>query len=391
MKRALLVFLLSFVFPLCAHCAESGLSPDALLLAEWITHHQYLDAHLPSYGALRTESGVAANTTNGAYCGVSPYFADLAVLSLFRVQAPGAAEVGGRWIDWYFTHLNPQSAPEGVPYEQFYHPDGTGETVCAKPGDPTLCRNNDATDSAAATFFSVLWAASGADRPSSSAKLVARKQSVENLAAVLLKLQQPDGLCWAKTDYRVKYLEDNCEVYAGLRDLARLEQEFFHDSERSNFYERAADRVRQGIFDQLYDSHAHLFRIAEFEQGDSPAVNLDKWYPDTQAQYWPVLFGLLARTNSQTAAIISAIDHHWNGRPKPDWAAHPDQINSGWIESGSAYGAWLAGDVERIRIYVPSAKRLKFPKSGSLEFHPPFSIADAGWLLQLLVESSGEN
>jgi len=387
MKNASLVFLMSIAIALCAAGAESRLSPDALLLSRWITNHQFLDPHLPGYGALKTESGVAVTTTNGGYCGVSPYFANLAVLSLFRAKAPGAAQVGARWIDWYFAHLNPQSAPNGVPYTHFYHPDGTSETICAKPNDSFLCHYNDATDSAAATFFSVLWAADSAELPVSASKGARQKQFVENLAAVLLKLQQSDGLCWAKNDYRVKYLEDNCEVFAGLRDIARLEQEIFHDSERSDLCERAAERVRQGIFDQLYDSRSRLFRIAKFEKGNPPAIDLNKWYPDTQAQLWPILFGVLDRADSRTRAIVSAIDGHWNGHAKPDWATHPGQINEGWIESGSAYGLWLGGDVQRARAYVQSVKRLKFPpQTDSPEFRQPFNIADAGWLLQLLAE-----
>ena len=62
-------------------------------------------------------------------------------------------------------------------------------------------------------------------------------------------------------------------------------------------------------------------------------------------------------------------------------------FRSGSIEAGAAYAASLAGETQRVRTYVLAVKRLKFPNSSGLsEFEWPFSIADAGWLLQTLVQ-----
>lgn len=389
MKTAFLIFL-AIVLAIPTICAESASSPDALLLARWISNQQYTKPHLPSYGAIRTEAGPAVRTVNGAeYCVVSPYFADLAVVALLRTKTPGCTEIASRWIDWYFAHLNSQSAPDGVPYNHFYHPDGTGETTCTKPGDRVLCNYNDATDSAATTFFSVLWAARNA-APSGSFQISpARKQQMEKLAALVLKLQQSDGLCRAKADYRVKYTEDNSEVFAGLSDLASLEREVFHDERQAAVYREAAGRVRNGILKELYDPRARLFRVGKFEDGTLPALDLNKWYPDTQAQFWPILFGVISPTDAQAHAILAAVNNHWNGHAKPDWATDPNRVNQGWIESGSIYGALLIGETNRVRTYVEAVKKAKFPKTGSApEFKAPFNIGDAGWLLQILASDA---
>ena len=388
---ALLLFLaVVLALPLSALCAESPLPPDALLLARWIAQQQYTNPHQPSYGAIRTEAGPAVRTPDGAeYCAVSPYFANLAMLSLLRAKTPGCMDVANRWIDWYFAHLTAQSAPDGVPYSHFYHPDGTGETACAKPGDHELCNYNDATDSAATTFFSVLWAAHKAAAPGAFQISAERKHLIEGLAALVMKLQQSDGLCWAKVDWRVKYTEDNSEVFAGLCDLANLEREVFHDSQQAALHQKAAERVRNGILKELYDPRAKLFRVGKFENRTLPALDLDKWYPDTQEQFWPILFGVISPTDARARAILAAVNIHWNGRTRPDWATDPNRINDGWIESGSIYGALLVGDTERVQSYVDAVKKSKFPKvENALQFRAPFNIGDAGWLLQILTSDA---
>lgn len=386
MKALAFIFMAGVAFPSPALCAETKLSPDALLIARWITSQQYSNPDLRSYGALKVFPDPSFVSTNGEkYCRSSPYYCDLAVLGLLRAKAPGSTQVADHWIAWYFAHLNPHSAPDGVPYEHFYHLDGTGETICLAPGNQFLCDYNDATDSAAATFFSVLWAARDAEGASAPANSAAQKPAIEKLADVVLRLQQVDGLCWAKADYRVKYTEDNSEVFAGLRDLANLERAIFHDSQKAIFYQQAAEKVRSGILSELYDSHSRLFRVAKSAVPSLSNANLDQWYADTQAQFWPILSGVIGPADPRTHAVVSAVDTHWNGSIKPDWATQPDKINDGWIEAGSARAAMLAGDTNRISSYVRAVERLKFEKSaGEFELKYPFDIGDASWFLQIL-------
>jgi hypothetical protein len=388
MKVLALVLLAAIAYCSTALCAESTLSTNALLLARWIAAQQYSNPQLPSCGALKVFPEPSFIATNGEkFCRASPYYCDLAVLGLLRAKAPESTRVANRWIDWYFAHINTRSAPDGVPYEHFYHPDGTGETTCVQPGNEFLCNYNDATDSAAATFFSVLWAARSAECDSARSNFVARQPAIEKLAEILLKLQQTDGLCWAKADYHVEYTEDNSEVFAGLRDVANLERDTFHDTAKANFYQQAAEKVRSGILRELYDSHSRLFRVAKFETRSHASINLNQWYADTQAQFWPTLWGVISPDDLRTRGILSAVDAQWNGVIKPDWATQPDKINDGWIEAGAARSAMIGGDTNRVRSYVKAVEHLKFATTvGDLKMNYPFDIGDASWFLQILAE-----
>lgn len=384
MKLAGTIFLICVAPSICARSAELSSGSDADRVAHWIISQQYTNPALPGLGGIKASPEPVAYGPDGKpYCSVTPYYANLAVTALLRTRTPQCTRVAELWIGWYFRHLNSQSAPEGVPCDEFYRMDmdGGGETNCVKPGDPLLCHHNDATDSAAATFFSVLWAAHEAGLPSGTLSSPERKRQVEALAGVVLKLQQADGLCWARADYRVKYLEDNCEVFAGLRDLADLEQDVFNNAAQSATYRQAAERVRRGIVNELYDNSAKLYRTAKFEDGKRPLANLDKWYPDTQAQLWPLLFGVASMNDSPTRAVIAAVNGHWDGHGKPDWASEPGRVNEGWLEAGNAYGMLLAGETERVRTFAAAVRPLKFRTNG---FAGPFNVEDAGWLLEVL-------
>jgi hypothetical protein len=127
-----------------------------------------------------------------------------------------------------------------------------------------------------------------------------------------------------------------------------------------------------------------LFRVAKFENGKCPTPNLDTWYPNTQAQLWPVLFGVMSPTDPRAQAAASAISDHWNGRNRPDWANDPEHVNNGWVEAGHAYAALLMGETNRVRSYCEAVKRDKLKSTGSNSiFAGTFDVDDAGWLLQI--------
>jgi hypothetical protein len=89
----------------------------------------------------------------------------------------------------------------------------------------------------------------------------------------------------------------------------------------------------------------------------------------------------------RTHAVVSAVNAHWNGQIKPNWTTQPDRINDGWIEAGSARSEMLAGETNRVRVYVQAVERLKFRRtSDGLELEYPFDIGEAGWFLQILAE-----
>ncbi len=393
MRYLLIILFLIVSSTVCGHIAGAASAPPAESpagsLAQWLVGLQYTDASLPSFGALRVHPTFAAVGVDGRpYCRVSPYIGNLAVLGLLRSGRPEALLIAERWITWFLAHLNAKSAPDGVPFEHFYLEDGSGETVCVKPGDPHLCRYNDATDSAAATFFSVLRAYQEAHGRSDAFFSAGRREKIESMASALLALRNPDGLFWAKRDYRAKYLEDNCEVYAGLDALAHVTGFVFKDRKRAAQYAEAAELLRKAILKEFYDPAHSRYYTAIFEDNSRKAADLNIWYPDLQAQSWPHLFGVVAHSDAKSQAALAALNGLWDGKAHPDWAAEPDRINGGWVSADVAYAALLAGERHRIPVYLAAVERLKMHPPN--RFSWPFTAADAGWLLLILAEKQAQ-
>jgi len=355
---------------------------DTKVVVQWLAGLQFANPAQRSFGAIRVHHTTAAVGVDGrGYFRVSPYIGNLATLGLLRSHRPESLSIAERWIDWWFAHLNSGSAPDGVPFEHFYLQDGSGETVCVMPGDPHLCRYNDATDSAAATFFTLLLEyqrSGGRIRPE---QLDRRTRQIGALFKTLLALQNLDGLFWAKTTFHAKYLEDNCEVYSGLIALAQLSNTVFRDPERAAEAEATAKRLRTAIDAALFDFKQGRFLVAKFEDNAVKPPDLNTWYPDVQSQFWPILWGVSTPSDANSRAAISLLANIWNGKQHPDWAAQPEKVNGGWISADVAYAVALAGDRKRLPEYLKVVKRLKIARRD--RFAWPFSAADAGWLLAI--------
>ena len=72
------------------------------------------------------------------------------------------------------------------------------------------------------------------------------------VANVVVELQDEDGLVFVKPGSRTKYLMDNAENYRGLLDWSQvlLEEGYLDEANR---LKRVATRIKEGIFDVLYD------------------------------------------------------------------------------------------------------------------------------------------
>ncbi|HEX5322741.1 MAG TPA: hypothetical protein VFW40_03065, partial [Capsulimonadaceae bacterium] len=241
---------------------------DETTVVKWIGSLQYLNPTLPSFGAIQIDPGPGYRAPGGAaYYRVSPYDANLAALGLLSAHASSSQQIAERWIVWYLSHAGQHGAAPGEIYDYWYLKDGGGETTSPQGIGPDRQNDIDAADSAAATFLRCVWADVQAGGRASLAETPDLKSRLEEIAGVVLSLQQPDGLTWAKRPYHVEYAMDNSEVFLGLRSMARLETALFKDRAASARYEGAAERVRLALLHTLYDPKNHLFAVARLESG----------------------------------------------------------------------------------------------------------------------------
>lgn len=142
---------------------------------------------------------------------IPPYFANHAALALLAAYRwkhdPADLTRVKSWLSWCARH----QSTEG------YIPDFKGPVVGYKISEVPV----DAWDSSAALFLLVLGQYQRAGGKLTGELVTAAKRALSCIQKVT---DSADGLTWAKPDYRIKFLEDNIEVYAGLKQAAEFFQ-----------------------------------------------------------------------------------------------------------------------------------------------------------------------
>lgn len=272
---------------------------------------------------------------------INPYFANLAARALLR--APDNVAAVERYMDWYIAHLNP---------------DGTIDDFRVENGQEVASGDFDSADSYAATFLSLTaeWVEAGGD----VAWIARHRADLDRVAGAIVAVTDRDGLTWAKQGYPAKLLMDNCEVFRGWTDWARLLRQL-GDTAGAKAAQRRADRLQQGL--GRFVQRDGLWAWALNQQGGYSAADTRRFYPDAVAQVFPLIWGL-----ADNPAGFKAFD-----AAHPDWRA----LRAGdfpWLLP--AYAAALAGDAPAAEAALAAVQQ-RYPDLGW-----PWYIAESAWVIE---------
>ena len=134
---------------------------------------------------------------------ISPYFSNFAAMAL--LEDPSCHLSVERYLDWYLRNLE----ENGTMLD--YHYDGNLNSKTAAP---------DSEDSYAGTLLSLAFHYH--QKTGRTNWIRENLAGLKKVARVIINLMDRDGLTYALSGYRVKYLMDNCETYRGLADFAGL-------------------------------------------------------------------------------------------------------------------------------------------------------------------------
>ncbi|MCA1845718.1 MAG: hypothetical protein LC792_21490, partial [Actinobacteria bacterium] len=154
----------------------------------------------------------------------------------------------------------------------------------------------DSTDAYAGTF---LLATRMAYRVSGDRAHLARLGAgIAGAVKAVEATQQSDGLTWAKPSWKVKYLMDQAETYAGLNAGAELATALgnttLSDRARSD-----ARRMSSGVAN-LWNSGVGAYDWAVHEDGARVRTDWSLLYSDSLQQPWAVAFGLVEASRAST-------------------------------------------------------------------------------------------
>lgn len=288
---------------------------------------------------------------------VTPYFANIAATALtFNHHELGAVQ---DYISWYLTHLNwpDKYGLYGTVYDYYVTTSGTE----ISSGD------YDSADSYAASFLSLVRAYYEAG--GNVQFLRDHEYQLHVIADVMIKLLGTDDLTISKPNGTVQYLMDNCEVYRGLADVAFLFTRVFGDGKDGEWFQTYADKVRTAIFKDFGNGNEFYVYI---DGTSKQSVDWNIWYPDTIAQLYPIVEGVISSSDSRAQNIYRNIN-----RFHPGWVT----LHTGSIYPWTIVGftAALMGDTERAKAYYDTVTQ-EYVNHGSPW---PWFSAEAGWFLRM--------
>ena len=316
---------------------------------------------------IRTESQLpsgAITVNDPAGRRIVPYLGNQAALGLVKDRDSRAAVQA--WLDWYFARYNSKDADrwgmKGTIYDFTVSPTGL----------ETSTGNADATDTCAATLLTLARAYYDTGEAGAQAYVKKHRADLELVASVLVQTLQPDGLTWAKPDFKTKYLSDNSEVFRGLLDLAYLMDMAWGDGGAAATYAAHAASVSKGI-DGLWAAASENYSWARAEGGSTAPSSFARWSPDAMANLAPIL-GTVITPDSERARLV------YTGftAAQPGWTRLQKSDEAPW--ASVALVAVLRGDVGSAQVYVDSV-RTTYVNGG----RPwPWASHEAGWLIRVL-------
>jgi hypothetical protein len=118
--------------------------------------------------------------------------------------------------------------------------------------------------------------------------------------------------------YPVRFLMDNCEVWAGLNAAVQIFKLLGH-YQFADYVDSFRQASQQGI-ETLWQPEAGAYRWA---LGQDMTKSVESFYPTINSQYWPALWGVPLSSNNLSAAMHFADDHYqfwWRRQDIDDFA-----------------------------------------------------------------------
>lgn len=310
-------------------------------------------------GTLRVSHNPSTYIDDVAYFTVEPYFAGMSLYWAFKADPELFRHEAAGWLTWWFNNRN---AATGSCLVHYCTADRS--VLTTKAGE--LPENKeDATDSNIAMWYLLLDAFTS--RYGADAFTAEFKAALHEPLLALFKLYEPDGLTWAKQDYKVKYLMDNVEVVAGLTAAESVISAFGPQKLGWRLAQFARDLRQQTALsvESLRDKRRRCWNVSEVYDGSKTAPDMTKAYPDLNCQVWPSIFGV--GTNDG----LSIVERHY-----PNWARERIS-NDTMTDVHIVTAAKVAGRNEDVKAWLANVAP-SYEDDGRFKW--PFTVAEAGML-----------
>jgi hypothetical protein len=317
---------------------------------------------------------------------IMPYFSNLGVTGL--TKNPTYYPNVKNYMEWYWAHV---SWPDkfGI-YGSIndFDVSSTGTETAVPDPDAQGNHHPDSTDAYAGTFLSLAYSYYNTGDASARSYITSiqppNSNRLDYVGEVIVHTKQSNGnnLTWARPDYNIEYLMDNCEAYRGLRDLANLYTAYGLTSQAS-FYNTHADQMLNGIQTALWNSANNDYYWYTTDSGSSGTVNWNNFYPDAVSQIFPIAFGVIQPTDQRAIDIWNTFQSHW----KSQWTTLSTGDQYPWVIIG--YAAALMGDTTDANTFINNLQTTFVNNNFVGDANHFWSTNEAGYFIRLNAQMSG--
>lgn len=325
------------------------------------------DAH----GAVRMHWTPGHRDLQGqAWYQVQAYQANLSVVQVLRTD-PTLAPLAADWLRWQARHMRAVGQGQGVVFDHWLRAADLQVAACP-PALAGPCPFVDSYDSTAASMLMVADSYHAATGDVAVLREAAVQAALRASAATVAALHQADGLTWAKPDYPVAYLMDAVEVAAGWRAWARVQQAAYGDTAGAARSVAMAQRTEDATRALLWHAPSQTWRHAV----QAGAPDFSRWYADTVAQAWPLLWGVEGPRSGDAANAWRRASARWLGAD--DWSRRNVDTAGFWWPA-AAVAAQCVGDTASARAWIARARDAWLRPAQPFPWR--FHVGDLRWLL----------
>lgn len=262
---------------------------------------------------------------------IIPYFSNIASLAL--LEDPTKLSQVKKYLIWYVTHLNrpDKHGVNGTIYDYWVR----------KNNELVSTKDYDSYDSYPATFLTLCL---GYFQKSNDKRFFdINRKNIDLITDSLITSMDSDYLTWAKPDYKIKYLMDNCEVYEGLINGSKLYSHAYSDNQVSQKLLKLAEQNYDSIENNMWKKDYYCYLIDNGGKGSKPDYNT--WYADATSQLFPILCGLIKPESDRAKFIYNNFNVHHS-----DW--HKTKKSGAFPDAYIGYIAALMNDYERVSSFL---------------------------------------
>ncbi|MGD7788350.1 hypothetical protein ACQCX2_08490 [Propionibacteriaceae bacterium Y1700] len=280
---------------LASGLAAAGLATAGGLMAPTPSHAHPASAEIRTWMEEQVQFLLDHQVPSGALQGpydynLQPYFSNWAAMGLAAANTAESREALGKYITWMLAHMNTaETDPYGIPgtISDWHYDLETGEET-----DTGKYSSTDAGTTVPLITAHDAFRTGDRDLQHLVMENIEKYEVMATATAVVGQVRNPDGLCWARPDSKMKYVADNAVVFRGLQCLAWLERKAGR-MDKAKFYDQQARETRRGMITVLWHEEQQNWAWGHGERLLKVSYPEKAFMPDAWCQYWQVFMNVV--------------------------------------------------------------------------------------------------